>query len=95
MFTVVSLNIERYSFKIEFDQYDSSISYHALDKLSLNNLIQDSTMMKDSAVLRRFILRKAAGLRFVYRQGSIFVLSYKNCLFAYFFIVRNAESEFQ
>lgn len=45
--TVASLDSERYSFKIEFDQYDSSISYHGLDKLSLNNLIQDSTMMKD------------------------------------------------
>ena len=45
--TVSSLGSERYSFKIEFDQYDNSISYHGLDKLSLNNLIQDSTMMKD------------------------------------------------
>ncbi len=45
--TVASLGSERYSFKIEFDHYDSSITYHGLDKLSLNNLIQDSTMMKD------------------------------------------------
>lgn len=45
--TVSSLGSERYSFKIEFDHYDSSKSYHGLDKLSLNNLIQDSTMMKD------------------------------------------------
>lgn len=45
--TVASLGSERYSFKIEFDHYDSTESYHGLDKLSLNNLIQDSTMMKD------------------------------------------------
>ncbi len=45
--TVSSLDSERYSFKIEFDHYDNSITYHGLDKLSLNNLIQDSTMMKD------------------------------------------------
>ena len=45
--TVASLGSERYSFKVEFDQYDNSITYHGLDKLSLNNLIQDSTMMKD------------------------------------------------
>ena len=45
--TVSSMNSDRYSFKIEFDQYDSTKSYHGLDKLSLNNLIQDSTMMKD------------------------------------------------
>ena len=45
--TVAALGSERYSFKIEFDHYDSAGSYHGLDKLSLNNLIQDSTMMKD------------------------------------------------
>lgn len=45
--TVATLDSERYSFKIEFDHYDSAVSYHGLDKLSLNNLIQDSTMMKD------------------------------------------------
>ncbi len=45
--TVSSLGSERYSFKVEFDHYDSSVTYHGLDKLSLNNLIQDSTMMKD------------------------------------------------
>ncbi len=45
--TVSSMNSDRYSFKVEFDHYDSAITYHGLDKLSLNNLIQDSTMMKD------------------------------------------------
>ena len=44
---VASMNSDRYSFKIEFDQYDSTKSYYGLDKLSLNNLIQDNTMMKD------------------------------------------------
>lgn len=48
--TVASLGSERYSFKIEFDHYDSTKSYYGLDKLSLNNLIQDSTMMKDYLV---------------------------------------------
>ena len=45
--SVVAMGSSRYSFKIEFDQYDSTKSYHGLDKLSLNNLIQDNTMMKD------------------------------------------------
>ena len=45
--TVSSMDSNRYSFKVEFDHYDSSITYHGLDKLSLNNLIQDTTMMKD------------------------------------------------
>ena len=38
---------DRYSFKIEFDHYDSTKSYYGLDKLSLNNIIQDNTYMKD------------------------------------------------
>ena len=45
--TVSSLDSERYSFKVEFDQYDKNKSYHGLDKLSLNNVIQDNTYMKD------------------------------------------------
>ena len=42
----------RYSFKVEFDHYDSSKTYYGLDKLDLNNLIQDDTMMKDYLVYR-------------------------------------------
>lgn len=38
---------DRYSFKIEFDQYQPGKTYHGLDKLSLNNLIQDKTYLKD------------------------------------------------
>ena len=45
--TVSVMDSDRYSFKIEFDQYDSTKTYYGLDKLSLNNLIQDNTMMKD------------------------------------------------
>lgn len=37
----------RYSYKIEFDHYDSTNTYHGLDKLCLNNIIQDNTYMKD------------------------------------------------
>ena len=49
---VKQMDSERYSFKLEFDQYDSSKSYYGLDKLCLNNLIQDNTMMKDYLVYR-------------------------------------------
>lgn len=45
--SVSAMGSSRYSFKIEFDKYDSVKSYHGLDKISLNNLIQDNTMMKD------------------------------------------------
>jgi spore coat protein CotH len=38
---------DRYSFKVEFDQYQDSNTYYGLDKLSLNNVIQDNTYMKD------------------------------------------------
>lgn len=44
---VQSMNSERYSFKIEFDHYDETKTYHGLDKLCLNNIIQDNTYMKD------------------------------------------------
>lgn len=47
---VNSSDSDRYSFKIEFDQYDNSTSYYGLDKLTLNNIIQDSTYMKDYLV---------------------------------------------
>ncbi len=42
----------RYSFKIEFDHYDNALSYYGLDKLCLNNLIQDNTYMKDYLIYR-------------------------------------------
>ena len=45
--SVKSSGSSRYSFKIEFDQYDKTKSYHGLDKLCLNNIIQDNTYMKD------------------------------------------------
>lgn len=47
---VRSLGSQRYSFKLEFDQYESGKSFYGLDKLCLNNLIQDNTMMKDHLV---------------------------------------------
>lgn len=44
---VESYGNNRYSFKIEFDHYENSQNYYGLDKLSLNNIIQDNTYMKD------------------------------------------------
>lgn len=38
---------DRYSYKIEFDHYTDALTYHGLDKLCLNNIIQDNTYMKD------------------------------------------------
>ena len=50
--TVSTMDSQRYSFKIEFDHYDGAGSYHGLDKLSLNNIIQDNTYMKDYLTYR-------------------------------------------
>ena len=38
---------DRYSFKLEFDHYQDGGNYQGLDKLSLNNIIQDNTYRKD------------------------------------------------
>lgn len=48
--SVSAYDNDRYSFKIEFDHYDNANTYHGLDKISLTNLIQDNTMMKDYLV---------------------------------------------
>lgn len=45
--SVAAYGNDRYSLKVEFDHYDSSLSYYGLDKLNLNNIIQDNTYMKD------------------------------------------------
>lgn len=45
--SVASYGNDRYSFKIEFDHYDNANTYYGLDKLCLNNIIQDNTYMKD------------------------------------------------
>ena len=45
--SVAAYGNQRYSFKIEFDCYEKGNSYQGLDKISLNNIIQDNTYMKD------------------------------------------------
>ena len=50
--TVRSMDSSRYSLKIEFDHYENGKTYHGLDKLCLNNIIQDNTYMKDYLTYR-------------------------------------------
>lgn len=45
--SVAAYGNDRYSFKVEFDHYSSGNTYYGLDKLNLNNLIQDNTCLKD------------------------------------------------
>ena len=45
--SVQSAGSVRYSFKMEFDHFEGSSMYYGLDKLCLNNLIQDPSYMKD------------------------------------------------
>lgn len=49
---VSAMGSDRYSFKLEFDHYDGARTYYGLDKLSLNNTIQDTTYMKDYLTYR-------------------------------------------
>ena len=42
----------RYSFKMEFDHFEGSSMYYGLDKLCLNNIIQDASYMKDYIAYR-------------------------------------------
>lgn len=58
--SVASMDSDRYSFKIEFDHYETGKSYNGLDKLVLNNLIQDNTYMKD--YLTYEMMREAGGI---------------------------------
>lgn len=44
---VANYGNDRYSFKLEFDHYNDATTYHGLDKLCINNIIQDNTYMKD------------------------------------------------
>ena len=50
--SVKNSGTDRYSFKLEFDRYEAGNTLDGLDKLCLNNLIQDNTMMKDYIVYR-------------------------------------------
>lgn len=50
--SVAAYGNDRYSFKLEFDCYESGTTYHGLDKISLNNMIQDNTYMKDYLTYR-------------------------------------------
>lgn len=52
LLTVRSMGSQRFSFKIEFDHYENGETYYGLDKLCLNNSIQDNTYMKDYLVCR-------------------------------------------
>jgi hypothetical protein len=49
---VSAMDSDRYSFKLEFDHYEAGRSYYGLDKLCLNNIIQDNTYMKDCLTYR-------------------------------------------
>lgn len=57
---VESYGNNRYSFKIEFDRYDSTKTYYGLDKLCLNNIIQDNTYMKDYLTYQMMLKAGAA-----------------------------------
>lgn len=52
LFAVTMMNSPRFSWKIEFDRFVDRQTYHGLDKLCLNNLVEDATFIKDHLVYR-------------------------------------------
>ena len=48
---VARRGLERYSLKIEFDHFEDSLSYHGLDKLSLDAAFQDNSYLKNYLAL--------------------------------------------
>ena len=50
--SVRTMGSSRFSFKLEFDHFNKNETYHGLDKLCLNNIIQDNTYMKDFLTYR-------------------------------------------
>ena len=50
--SVRAMDSSRYSFKLEFDHFNKNETYHGLDKLCLNNIIQDKSYMKDYLTYR-------------------------------------------
>lgn len=57
--SVAAYGNNRYSFKLEFDQYVKGNTYYGLDKLCLNNIIQDNTYMKDYLT---YVMMNAMGI---------------------------------
>lgn len=45
--SIAAQGSDHFSFKLEFDHYQANNTYYGLDKLSLNNLGQDKSCMKD------------------------------------------------
>ena len=52
--TGISQGKHRYSLVIEFDHYHSGRNYHGLDKLCLNNMVGDSSMIQDYITYHAF-----------------------------------------
>ncbi|WP_163193396.1 CotH kinase family protein [Clostridium thermarum] len=45
--TVANSDSDRYSFKIDFSEYVKGQTYHGMEKLALNNMMSDTTYMKE------------------------------------------------
>ena len=70
---VAASDSDRYSFKIQFDEYVDGQTCHGLDKLVLNNNYSDATMMREAIVYDMFSFLQADAS--VYQYASIFVNS--------------------
>ncbi len=50
--SIAAQGSDRFSFKLEFDHFRPDVTYHGLDKISLNNLGQDKSCLKDYLTYR-------------------------------------------
>ena len=86
---VESYGNSRYSFKIEFDHYDNANTYYGLDKLCLNNVIQDNTYMKDYLTYQMM-----AGMRVASPLCSYVNITVNDELWGLYLAVEGVEESF-
>lgn len=69
--SVVSSGSDRFSFKVQFDEYISGQTYEGLDKLVLNNNFADATMMKEALTYDMFAFLGADASLYNYAEVSV------------------------
>ena len=69
--SVASSGSDRYSFKVQFDEYVSGQTFDGLDKLVLNNNFSDATMMKEALVYDMFAFLGADASLYNYAKVSV------------------------
>lgn len=69
--SVASSDSDRYSFKIQFDEYVTGQTFQGLDKMVLNNSYADATMMKEAITYDMFAFLGADASLYNYAEISV------------------------